>query len=84
MSMNGDYQSLAEACGEAPRRPLAYVAGVDFDADDPDEWGAVLLATARDQDERERAEVRQLRHRNAALLDALREADPDAAEQFED
>lgn len=84
MSMNGDYSSLAEACGEAPPRALAYAVGFDFDPTDPDEWGAVILATERDCDDRERAQVRNLRHRNAALLDALREADPERAAEFDD
>lgn len=84
MGMNGDYMSLAEVDGSAPRRALAYVAGVDFDANDPDEWGTVLLATERDRDERDRARLRSLESRNAALLAALREADPDAADAFED
>lgn len=46
--MNGDYLSMAEACGEAEPRGLAFVPGVDFDPYDPDEVEAVQEAMARD------------------------------------
>lgn len=48
MSFNGDYLSLAEACGEAPSRGLAFIPGVDFDPTDPDDCEAVRLASERD------------------------------------
>lgn len=82
--MNGGYSSLAEAVGEAPPPPLAFVAGVDFDPSDPEEVEIVRLAAERDYHDRMGAEVRQLRNQQAVLLEALRAADPDAAEQFED
>lgn len=81
---HGDgYVTMAQAVGEEPYRPLAYVAHVDFDPTDPDEVEVVLLATERDRHDRQAAELRRLRSENEALLDALRRADPDAAEQFE-
>lgn len=81
---HGDgYVTMAQAVGEAPYGALAYVAGADFDPGDPDEVEAVLLATERDYHDRQAAELRRLRSENAVLLDALRRADPGAAEQFE-
>jgi hypothetical protein len=82
--VNGGYMSLAEAVGEAPPSALAFVAGVDFDPSDPDEVAIVRLASERDYHDRMGAEVRRLVRQRDTVLEALRRADPDAAEQFEE
>lgn len=69
MSMNGDYMSLAEACGEAPRRGLSFIPGEDFDPYDEDEVAAVGLAMERDMADR----VRHLEEENARLRALLPE-----------
>ncbi|MFE5290176.1 hypothetical protein ACFRAQ_34855 [Nocardia sp. NPDC056611] len=71
MGMNGDYQSMAEACGEAPRRAPTFVPGVDFDPYDEDDVEAVKLAMDRDLADRNRA----LAEENARLRALLGEED---------
>lgn len=83
MSMNGDYMSLAEVDGAAPQG-LAFTPGVDFDPFDPDEVEIVRLASERDYAARMSARERELIRQRDVLLDALRVADPSAAEQFDD
>ena len=82
--MNGGYASLAEAVGEAPPSPLSFAPGVDFDPHDPDEVEIVRMAAENDHHDRMRAAVRQLTCQRDALLAALRELDPDAADAFEE
>jgi hypothetical protein len=50
MSMNGDYLSLAEACGETTHH-TGWVAGEDFDPSDPEEMEVMHLVWDRDEAE---------------------------------
>lgn len=69
MSFNGDYRSLAEACGETTHE-TAWVAGVDFDPYDADEMDVMRLVWEREAaatNERLRRENAELRRRLAEL-----------------
>lgn len=72
MSMTGEYMSMAEACGEAPVRPLTFVPGEDYDPYDEDDVAAVGLAMDRDRADR----IADLEAENARLRAALAEQAP--------
>lgn len=65
--MVGDYTSMAEAVGEKPMRPPAFVAGIDYDGADPDEVEVVRLATETHRYER----LRELEDENRRLRDEI-------------
>lgn len=71
MSINGEYLTMAQACGEAEVGSPAYVAGIDFDPDDDEEVEAVRLATERDRFDR----IEQLERDNANLRATLARLD---------
>lgn len=62
--MVGDYLTMAQAVGEAPIGSPVFVAGIDFDPNDPDEVEVVKLASEQhryDRISRLEEENRQLR-----------------------
>lgn len=79
MSMGYQTMTMAQACGEAPPSPLAFVVGYDFDPADADEREAVKLATERDHFDRLAAWEADLRQREEDLARRERgeDADPD-------
>ncbi len=58
---------MAQACGEAPFSPLAFIPGVDFDPSDAVDVESVLLASEWDRDN----SIQQLRDENARLRSDL-------------
>jgi hypothetical protein len=66
MSMNGDYLSLAEACGETTHH-TGWVAGEDFDPSDPEEMEAMHLVWDRERHET----IARLEAENARLRSLL-------------
>lgn len=66
MSFNGEYTSLADACGEGrDNAGRGWVAGIDFDPSDPEEMETMKLVWEReayDTAERLRRENESLRN----------------------
>lgn len=73
MSMNGDYLSLAEACGETTHH-RGWVAGEDFDPSDPEEMDVMLLVWDRERHDT----IERLERENAALRERLAELTEEA------
>jgi hypothetical protein len=71
MGINGDYRSLAEACGEATHH-TGWVAGEDFDPSDPEEMAVMELVWEREAAASESARNRELLAENARLRELLR------------
>jgi hypothetical protein len=70
--MSYDVMTMAEACGEAPARPLTFIPGEDYDPYDEDDVAAVGLAMDRDRADR----IADLEAENARLRAALAEQAP--------
>lgn len=76
--INGDYTSLAEACGEREPSPTVWIPGQDFDPRDADEMEIMRDVWANEKDakiarlEAENAELhRRLAAMNNAMYDAM-------------
>ena len=90
MLLTDGYLSMAQACGEVEPLPRGWVAGEDFDPDDPDEMDVMREVWERERIEARSRRERELERRNEALADEVRSLrralavangeDPDAAE----
>jgi hypothetical protein len=76
--MNGDYQSMAEACGEVEYGSRGWVSGVDFDPYDAEEMEVMQLVWDREKHdhvarvERENAWLQRENERLRDEMEALK------------
>jgi hypothetical protein len=80
MGINGDFQSLAEACGEVEPRSRGWVVGVNFDPSDPDEMEVMDLVWDRERHDR----IAYLERENARLRSLLDPTGVDCVEAYDD